>query len=354
MRKIIHIDMDAFFASIEQRDAPELRGLPVAVGGRRRGVVMAASYEARAFGVRSAMPSSLALRRCPDLIFVKPRFDAYREASHQIKTIFRSYTDLVEPVSIDEAYLDVTEAKRGAPSATLIARAIKAEILETTRLTATAGISFNKFLAKTASGMNKPDGLTLILPEDAERVLNALAIDRFHGIGPATAGRMRALGIENGEGLRAFEERALVEHFGKAGRYYYRMVRALDERPVRPNRERKSLGAERTFDRDLARPQDLLERLEGIADEVGRRMGNAEIAGRTVTLKIKYHDFTISTRSKTMPHRVASAEELRAIGAELLRTPALPARAVRLLGLTVSNFSAEVVSRFAEQLMLDL
>ncbi|MEO5931445.1 MAG: DNA polymerase IV, partial [Candidatus Kapaibacterium sp.] len=244
MRKIIHIDMDAFYASIEQREDPELRGRPVAVGGSKRGVVMAASYEARAFGVRSAMPSGLALRKCPDLVFVKPRFELYRAISHQVREIFRSYTDLVEPVSIDEAYLDVTDAKKGLPSGTLIARSIKEEIHEATGLTASAGISFNKFLAKTASGMNKPDGLTVILPDDAEAFLATLPIERFHGIGPATTRRMRSLGIENGGDLRERSERELVENFGKSGRYYFRIVRGMDGREVSPDRERKSLGAE--------------------------------------------------------------------------------------------------------------
>lgn len=352
MRKIIHIDMDAFYASVEQRENPELAGRPVAVGGSKRGVVMAASYEARAFGVRSAMPSMLALRRCPQLIFVKPRFDLYREISRQIREIFLSYTDLVEPVSIDEAYLDVTVAKKGLPSATLIARSIKEEIRDVTRLTASAGVSFNKFLAKTASGMNKPDGLTVVLPEDAEALLDSMEIGRFHGIGPATARRMQALGIETGAQLRGMSERELVEHFGKAGRYYYRIVRGDDERQVSPDRERKSLGAERTFDHDLSDIDELIGRLDLIAAEVARRMGNAAIAGRTITLKIKYHDFTISTRSRTLGHVVANAGDLRAVGIELLRTP-LPVRAVRLLGLTVSNFgtAAEPV---AEQLALEL
>lgn len=354
LRKLIHIDMDAFYASIEQRDNAELAGRPVAVGGRKRGVVMAASYEARAFGVRSAMPSGLALRRCPQLIFVKPRFDIYREVSQQVREIFRSYTDLVEPVSIDEAYLDVTDVKKGPPSATIVARAIKEEILQTTRLTASAGVSFNKFLAKTASGMNKPNGLTVILPEDADALLDGLAIERFHGIGPATAKRMRAVGIECGADLRRLEERELREHFGRVGSYYYRIVRGLDDRQVRVDRERKSLGAERTFERDIAEVEEMLARLEAIAAEVARRLEKASIAGRTVTLKIKYHDFAISSRSRTLDHSVATATELYAIGADLLRDPFPPLRPVRLLGLTLSNLHGENEMREEMQMMLEL
>lgn len=354
MRKIIHIDMDAFYASVEQRENPELAGQPVAVGGAKRGVVMAASYEARAFGVRSAMPSMQALRRCPQLIFVKPHFDIYREVSRQIREIFLSFTDLVEPVSIDEAYLDVTDAHKGPPSATLIARAIKEEILSATRLTASAGVSFNKFLAKTASGMNKPNGLTVVLPEDANELLSGMAIERFHGIGPATAQRMRTLGIVTGAQLLRMEERELVEHFGKAGRYYYRIVRGVDDRQVHPDRERKSLGAERTFDRDLGDLDELILRLDGIAEEVARRMASAAIAGRTITLKIKYHDFKISTRSRTLGHGMATAAEIRAIGLDLLRSPQPPSRAVRLLGLTVSNFGAGIEEIESRQLALDL
>lgn len=353
-KKIIHIDMDAFYASIEQRENPELRGQPVAVGGSKRGVVMAASYEARAFGVRSAMPSGMALRRCPDLIFVKPRFDLYRAVSREVREIFSRYTDLIEPASIDEAYLDVTETKQGPPSATLIARAIKDDIHAVTGLTASAGVSFNKFLAKTASGMNKPDGLTVILPEDAEEFLGRLEIDRFHGVGPATAKRMRSFGIECGADLRAMTERELVDRFGKSGRYYYRIVRGIDERPVRSDRERKSLGAERTFERDIIELPELLERLDAIAAEVARRMHASSLAGRTVTLKIKYHDFTISTRSRTLRADLSSADDLRTIGADLLRAPSPPQRAVRLLGLTIANLRTPVDLPVGEQLTLGL
>lgn len=354
VRKIIHIDMDAFYASVEQRENPELAGLPVAVGGGKRGVVAAASYEARVFGVRSAMPSGLALKLCPQLIFVKPRFQLYSEISRQIREIFRSYTDLVEPVSIDEAYLDVTEARKGPPSATLIARAIKEDIRAATLLTASAGISYNKFLAKTASGMNKPDGLTLILPDDAERVLAAMTVERFHGIGPATARRLHAMGIETGADLLKMTEGELAERFGRSGRYYYRMVRGIDDREVTPHRERKSLGAERTFEHDLADLEQMGMRLESIAAEVSRRLDNALMAGRTVTLKIKYHDFTISSRSRTSGHSLHAAGEILAIGMDLLRTPLPPARAVRLLGLTISNLHLRSDEPEPEQLVLGL
>jgi len=353
-KKIIHIDMDAFYASIEQRENPELAGQPVAVGGGKRGVVTAASYEARVFGVRSAMPAGLALRLCPRLIFVKPRFELYREVSQQLRAIFRSYTDLVEPVSIDEAYLDVTDVRRGPRSATLIARAIKEDIRAATRLTATAGVSFNKFLAKTASGMNKPDGLTVILPEEARDVLAAMAIERFHGIGPATARRMRELGVETGADLLRMTEAELAERFGRAGRHYFRMVRGIDDREVRTDRTRKSLGAERTFEHDIIDPAGMRDRMEPIAAEVARRLEQADLAGRTVTLKIKYHDFTISTRSRTLAQSIWSAKDILAIGMDLLRDPFPPSRAVRLLGLTLSNLHSRSEEPEDRQLVLGL
>jgi DNA polymerase-4 len=296
----------------------------------------------------------MALRRCPDLIFVRPRFELYRDVSRQVRAIFRSYTELVEPASIDEAYLDVTQTLKGPPSATLIARAIRQEIFEATRLTASAGVSFNKFLAKTASGMNKPDGLTVVLPEDADALLAALPIERFHGIGPATARRMGELGITRGADLLRFAEDELVGRFGRVGRYYYRIVRGLDERPVRIDYERKSLGAERTFEQDISDHVEMMRRLDGVADEVGRRMKPASIAGRTVTLKIKYHDFAVSTRSRTVRAGVRTAEELRAIGAELFRTPFPPTRAVRLLGLSISNLIGEEGEAPGGQLALPL
>jgi DNA polymerase-4 len=340
MRKIIHVDMDAFYASVEQRDAPELRGRPVAVGGTsQRGVVAAASYEARRFGVRSAMPSARAARLCPDLIFVRPRFDVYREVSQQIRAIFGSWTDLVEPLSLDEAYLDVTEPLKGPPSATLIARAIRQEILEVTGLTASAGVSYNKFLAKSASAMNKPDGLTVVLPEDADAFLAAMPIERFYGVGRVTAGRMKERGIHTGADLRAWSESDLAAAFGKAGRYYYWIVRGVDDREVRPHRERKSIGAEQTFERDVIEPEELDARLRAVARRVGERIERSSASGRTVTLKIKYHDFSITTRSRTVQHDVRTTDELLAIGRELLDQPTPPQRAVRLMGLSLSNLT---------------
>lgn len=354
MRKILHIDMDAFYASVEQREDPELRGKPVAVGGSKRGVVMAASYEARKFGVRSAMPSGLARKLCPDIVFVKPRFQIYSAESKRIREIFRSYTDLVEPVSIDEAFLDVTEVKKGPPSATLIAQAIKEEIYALTELTASAGVSFNKFLAKTASGMNKPNGLTVILPDQVERLLDALPVGRFHGIGPKTAARLEARGITTGADIRKLSEEELTRWFGRAGQYYYRIVRGIDERSVHTNRTRKSLAAERTFFEDITALPELLERLQGIADVVAERLLKAGLSGRTITLKIKYHDFTISTRSRTLKHGISSASDLFAISSELLRTPLPPARPIRLLGLSLSKLSISTDRDATEQLYLEL
>ena len=340
MRKIIHVDMDAFYAAVEQRDHPELRGKPVAVGGGGpRGVVMAASYEARRYGVRSAMPGFQARRLCPELIFVRTRFDAYKAASRQIRGIFLTYTDLVEPLSLDEAYLDVTASKRGPPSATAIARAIKDEIRSATGLTASAGVSFNKFLAKVASDVRKPDGLTVIRPEQAEAFIAALPIERFFGVGPNTARRMKALGIHDGADLAARAEDELVRRFGKVGHHYFRIVRGLDEREVCPDRPYKSIGAERTFERDLADPDAMLERVRPIAEQVAERMTAADSFGRTVTLKIKHHDFTVTTRQHTLSDWVHSAEELIALAAWLLHNPEPPRRPVRLLGLGVSIFA---------------
>ena len=340
MRKIIHVDMDAFYAAVEQRDHPELRGKPVAVGGGGpRGVVMAASYEARRYGVRSAMPGFQARRLCPELIFVRTRFDAYKAASRQIRGIFLTYTDLVEPLSLDEAYLDVTASKRGPPSATAIARAIKDEIRSATGLTASAGVSFNKFLATVASDVRKPDGLTVIRPEQAEAFIAALPIERFFGVGPKTARRMKALGIHDGADLAARSEDELVRRFGKVGHHYFRIVRGLDEREVCPDRPYKSIGAESTFERDLADPDAMLERLRPIAEQGAERMTAADSFGRTVTLKIKHHDFTVTTRQHTLSDWVHSAEELIALAAWLLHHPEPPRRPVRLLGLAVSKFA---------------
>ena len=342
MRKIIHIDMDAFYASVEQRDFPHLRGKPVAVGGSaRRGVVASASYEARAYGVGSAMPSMTARRLCPGLIFVKSRFDVYREVSRQIRELFYEYTDLVEPLSLDEAYLDVTDNKKGYKSAMLIAHQLRERIRHETQLTASAGVSFNKFLAKIASDINKPDGMKVILPDEAEAFLEELPVKEFHGIGKVTAAKMHRMGIFTGKDLKAYSEIGLVQRFGKVGRHYYRIVRAQDERPVNPNRIRKSIGAERTFSDDLVQLSDMEEKLRYISRVVYDHMHKSDNYGRTVTLKIKTADFVILTRSKTFMREVRSYDELRSTAIDLLRTHRDEFDRVRLLGVAVSNLIRE-------------
>ena len=340
IRKIIHIDMDAFYASVEQRDFPELKGKPVAVGGSsQRGVVAAASYEARKFGVRSAMPSVTAARLCPDLVFVKARFDVYREVSQQIRAIFLEYTDLVEPLSLDEAYLDVTENKKGIAAATQIAKEIRERILAETQLTASAGISINKFLAKVATDINKPNGMTLIPPDRAEAFLERLEIQKFYGIGAKTAEKMKRLGIFTGADLKARSEVDLARLFGKAGRHYFRIVRALDKRPVKPDRQRKSVGAENTFSEDLNTEAEMISKLTPIVHKVADRLGKADLAGRTVTLKIKYHDFVINTRSRSAGVFLATFEDLMPVVEALLHQPEFPPQPVRLLGVSVSNLN---------------
>ena len=342
IRKIIHIDMDAFYASVEQRDNPDLKGKPVAVGGSsKRGVVAAASYEARKYGVRSAMPSVTAARLCPDLIFVRSRFDQYREVSRQIREIFFEYTDLVEPLSLDEAYLDVTENKKGILTATQIAREIRQRILEETQLTASAGISINKFLAKVATDINKPNGMTLIPPDRAEAFLEKLEIGKFFGIGAKTAEKMQRLGIFTGADLKARSEIDLAKLFGKSGRHYYRIVRALDKRPVKPDRIRKSVGAENTFFEDLKTEGEMISRLTPIVQKVVDRMQAVNLAGRTVTLKIKYHDFVINTRSRSSKTFLSTFEEIMPIVEALLHQPEFPPEPVRLLGVSLSNLNNE-------------
>ncbi|MCB0847166.1 MAG: DNA polymerase IV [Bacteroidetes bacterium] len=341
-RKIIHVDMDAFYASVEQRDHPELRGKPIAVGGSgSRGVVAAASYEARKFGVRSAMPSVTAARLCPDLIFVRHRFDQYRQVSREIREIFFEYTDLVEPLSLDEAYLDVTTNKKGMISATKIAQEIRAKIWDKTHLTASAGISINKFLAKVASDINKPNGLTLIPPDRAESFLEKLSIDKFYGIGKVTAGKMHRLGIHTGGDLKNWTEAELAHRFGKMGRHFYRIVRAIDDREVKPNRPRKSVGAENTFNKDITLEGDMLDRLRPLAQKVSERISQANDAARTITLKIKYHDFVLTTRSRTLDRYVSEFEEIFPVIQELLHQPAFPEKAIRLLGVYLSNLARE-------------
>lgn len=351
--KILHIDQDAFFASVEQRDFPELRGKPVVVGGRpeQRGAVAAASYEARRFGIHSAMPSRTAALRCKDLIFVRPRFEVYQQVSQQIRAIFKRYTDLVEPVSLDEAYLDVTQNKRGIASATAIASQIKQAIFKETRLTASAGVSINKFLAKMASGLNKPDGLSVILPDDATDFVQGLAIEKFHGIGKVTARKMHELGIHTGADLRDRSEIFLVEQFGKVGHYYYKIARATDDRPVVPNRVRKSVGAERSFLEDLTTQQQMLEALDAIAQILHQRLEESGCRGYTLTLKIKFANYQQITRSKTVDAPIQGVEMIQVMGRSLLVTHLEQEQPVRLLGLTVSNFSHQQLS--SRQLSLD-
>lgn len=337
MRKIIHIDMDAFYASIEQRDNPEYRGKPLAVGySGDRGVVAAASYEARKYGIRSAMASKTAKRKCPHLIFVPARFDVYRAVSRQVMDIFLEYTDMVEPLSLDEAFLDVTENHKNIPYATQIAKEIKRKILVATGLTASAGISYNKFLAKIASDHNKPNGLFVIKPKDAEKFVDNMVIEQFFGVGKVTASKMHRLGIKTGYDLKQKSEEELVNIFGKAGHIYYQNARAIDEREVEPDRIRKSIGAEYTFDRDIDSYDELEAELKEIAEDVINRIDKRRFKGRTITLKIKFADFKIITRSKTFLFVIDDYETLYNIGEDLLKEVDIAPK-VRLLGLTVKN-----------------
>ncbi len=339
VRKIIHIDMDAFYASVEQRDDPTLRGRPVAVGGSKaRGVVAAASYEARAFGVRSAMASVTALRRCPELVFVPPRFDVYRAVSSEIRAIFADYTDLIEPLSLDEAYLDVTDDRRGIGSATAIAAEIRARIRETTGLTASAGVSYNKFIAKLASDQNKPDGMCVIRPAQGPAFVAALPVKRFHGVGPVTAAKMERLGIVTGADLRDYGLEALSREFGSSAAYFHRAAHGDDDRPVRPDRPMKSVGAERTFDRDLADAADLMVALETVIDAAWTRIDRSGASGRTLTLKVKYADFTIATRAMTAAVPLATRDAVAETGRDILGRLIPVRQGVRLLGLTLSGF----------------
>ena len=329
--------MDAFYASVEQRDDPSLKGKPVAVGGGHRGVVAAASYEARKFGVRSAMPSVTAKRRCPDLIFVKPRFDVYRAVSHQIRAIFADYTDLIEPLSLDEAYLDVTEDRHGLGSARAIAEDIRRRIREETGLTASAGVSYCKFIAKLASDHRKPDGLCVITPERGSQFVASLPVARFHGVGPVTAQKMERLGILTGADLREWTIPALQLHFGSSAEWYWRICRGIDEREVKPDRPYKSVSAERTFDEDLSDPMRLALELERIAGYAWDRVKRAEVSGRTVTLKVKYDDFTLISRSKSFAAPVTSLETFTSAGQALLTSLHPVPRGIRLLGLGLHN-----------------
>jgi DNA polymerase IV len=355
-RKIIHIDMDAFYASVEQRDNPELRGKPVAVGGsRERGVVAAASYEARKFGVHSAMPSITAKRKCPDLIFVRPRFDAYKAVSLQIRKIFAEFTPIIEPLSLDEAYLDVTEHLAGVGSATRIAEEIRARIRGETGLTASAGVSYNKFLAKLASDHRKPDGLFVITPKMGPEFVESLPIRKFHGVGPATAAKMKGFGIATGLDLRGQTVEFLQQHFGKAGPHYYWIARGIDERSVEADRARKSVGAENTFAADLHTFEAARDALSEIVDKVWRYCDNSGISGRTVTLKVKFANFHVITRSRTGQAPIESRSELQQLGNALLE-PLFPvARGIRLLGISLSTLAAaETEAEQEDQLSLSI
>jgi DNA polymerase-4 len=340
-RKIIHIDMDAFYASVEQMDNPALKGKPVAVGGaEKRGVVSAASYEARKFGVRSAMSGYLAKKNCPDLIFVPLRFDRYKEISQKIRTIFFDYTDLVEPLSLDEAYLDVTTNKKGNPSASLIAEEIRQRILEEVGLTASAGISINKFIAKVASDYNKPNGQKTVNPEEVISFLEDLEIRKFYGVGKVTADKMYHHGIFTGKELKQKSLEFLSENFGKSGDYYYHVVRGIHNSEVKPNRIPKSVGAERTFDENLSSEIFMLQKMDNIATELEKRLKKSKISGKTVTLKIKYSDFTLQTRSKTLPYYIADKSLILETTKELLYQEKLE-NSVRLLGISLSNLNTE-------------
>ncbi len=345
IRKIIHVDMDAFFASVEQLDFPELRGKPIAVGGsKERGVVAAASYEARAFGVRSAMSSSIAARKCPHLIFVPPRFERYQEISKQIREIFYEFTDLVEPLSMDEAFLDVTENKFNSLSATLLAQEIRRRIKEQTGLNASAGISINKFTAKIASDINKPNGQFTVPPEDVELFMENLAIEKFFGVGKVTAEKMKQHGVFNGKDLKKKSLHYLTEHFGKSGSQFYTIVRGIQNSEVIPDRIRKSIAAERTFSKDIASENFIIEQLERIADDLEKRMLKSKNKGKTITLKLKYSDFSQQTRSKTVTNFISLKSEFFPIVEDLVYQEKLKST-VRLLGISITKLDTETETK---------
>ncbi|KAF2509141.1 DNA polymerase IV [Flavobacterium foetidum] len=349
-RKIIHIDMDAFYASVEQMDNPELRGKPVAVGGsENRGVVSAASYEARKFGVRSAISGVLAKKYCPEIIFVRPRFDRYKEISSKIHKIFHDYTDLVEPLSLDEAYLDVTQNKKGNPSASLLAQEIRSRILNEVGLTASAGISVNKFVAKIASDYNKPNGQKTVNPDEVEAFLEELPIRKFYGVGKVTTEKMYQLGIFTGIDLKSKSLEFMEKHFGKSGAFYYNVVRGIHNSEVKPSRITKSVAAEHTFDVNLSSEIFMLEKLELIAVSLEKRLQRHKISGKTITLKIKYSDFTQQTRSKTMPYFISDKSLIMEIVEELLYQEKMK-DSVRLLGISLSNLNTEEKKAVAVQL----
>lgn len=337
-RKIIHIDMDAFYASVEQRDNPDLRGKPLAVGGDgQRGVVAAASYEARKYGVRSAMSSRMAVQKCPELIFVRPRFDVYRSVSLQIRQIFYEYTPLVEPLSLDEAFLDVTHPLRGKNSATLIANEIRKRIMEEVSLTSSAGVSFNKFLAKTASDINKPNGFFVIKPEESDRFIDELPVNKFFGVGRVTAEKFHKLGVHKGSDVKRVGKEFLIRHFGKNGLYFHHIANGLDKREVEPDRIRKSVGAENTFSDDLLTTEQIIPEMDKLTDTVFSRLQKADMWGKTLTVKIKYHDFTQITRSKTFQNVITNKSEIGDFSKSILFDNRDPNKPIRLLGISFSH-----------------
>jgi len=343
IRKIIHIDMDAFFASVEQRDNPELKGKPVAVGGSgNRGVIAAASYEARKYGIHSAMPSKIAIRKCPHLRFVRSNFKKYKEVSNQIREIFFEYTDLVEPLSLDEAFLDVTENKINLPSATLIAKQIKKKIKDKTQLTASAGVSYNKFLAKIASDYNKPDGFFAITPDIAEEFIEKLEIKNFFGVGKVTAKKMYKLHIRNGYDLKQKSLKFLTTHFGKSGKYFYDIAKAIDNRKVNPYRLRKSIGTERTFSEDIFNIENIYKRTEQIAKTLIERCNKAKTYGKTLTLKVKYSDFKQITKSKTVNFKIQDTNTILNLSDELFNEIDFSYNSIRLIGLSVTNLDNQI------------
>ncbi|WP_031434055.1 DNA polymerase IV [Methylomarinum vadi] len=349
-RKIIHIDMDAFFAAVEQRDNPNYRNKPIVVGGRpdSRGVVATCSYEARKYGIRSAMPSSQAYRLCPQALFIKPRFEAYKEASTIIRRIFSDYTELFEPLSLDEAYLDVSAVKRCQGSATLVARAIKHDIKHQTDLTASAGISYNKFLAKIASDMDKPDGLYVITPEQGPMFVEQLPIGKFPGIGQATEKKMHALGIKNGKDLKTLPLSMLIQHFGKAGQHYFNIARGIDNRPVNNRRPSKSVGIEMTYQQDLDDRNLILQQLLALLDKALRKLNDKRLTAHTVTIKIKYQNFVQITRSRTLPQPILNAQGIDLVFSELLKDTDIGTKKVRLLGVTLSSLDKPDLRHFRQ------
>ena len=347
IRKIIHIDMDAFYASVEQRDRPEFKGKPVIVGGdpKSRGVVATCSYEARKFGIHSAMPSVTAYRLCPNAVFIRPRFDVYREVSSQLREIFCEYTDLVEPLSLDEAFLDVTQNYKGMPSATLIAQEIKRKVYDRTGgLTSSAGVSFNKFLAKVASDINKPDGITVITPEMADEFIDKLPIRKFFGVGKVTEEKMLNIGIKTGADLKKYKKEQLIQIFGKSGNYFYDIAHGLDDRPVEPNRIRKSIGKETTFSEDIDDTDHIIEILEDIAAKLENSLIKKDAKGRTITLKMKYFDFQSITRSITIDEPADSASVIMKYVRPLLSKTEAGEKKVRLLGISISNFDDQATN----------